>query len=150
MDKREIFFILLVFIFTGFAASAQSSSSAYQRIELHIMPSIEIASLKASEVQLTVKDKTGKASSAQEFRIRSNKNFVLKASRYETAEQPAGNGDLKVAVNGEGTYTAVSSSPKDIISKGRRGEQVFAVNYEVKHAKHNNQSMGVMYTATEP
>lgn len=169
MDKREFFCLLLAaFISVGIHANAQTSSGAYQRIELHIQPSIEIASLKSSEVQLSVKqDKFRKAETGPEFRIRSNKNFVVKVSTYnnqlQDGSQPVAvsnsRNDLQLSVAGttnDGTansYTTISDSPKDIISKGRRGEQIFAVNYQVKRmgkTQHENRPVGVVYTATEP
>ncbi len=169
MDKREFFCLLLAAFFTlGIKANAQGSASAYQRIELHIQPSIEIASLKQPEVQLTMKKgKTHSTGTEQEFRIRSNKNFVVKVSALKPEENepaagtatPGTKNDLRLSVLAEGAkenlqqYTTLTDSPKDIITKGRRGEQTFAVNYQMKHtSKHNagNYAVGVVYTATEP
>lgn len=170
MDKREFFCLLLAaFISIGTNAKAQSSASAYQRIELHIQPSIEIASFRTSEVQVSVKEnkfhKT--AETGPEFRIRSNKNFVVKVSTYNepakennpcTVTGAKNNIQLSVAGNAKDGavndgYTMISESPKDIISKGRRGEQIFAVNYQVKRTGkilNETRPVGVVYTATEP
>lgn len=171
MDKREFFCLLLaVFSIIGTHANAQSSAGAYQRIELHILPSIEISTLQPSELQLSVKkDKAGSTAQSHEFRIRSNKNFVVKASTYNPAtdmqeDKPAmsnltakNNLHLSVEAGNENNelvkYTSISNSPKDIITKGRRGEQTFAVNYRVKRAgkQYNTfDEIGVVYTATEP
>jgi hypothetical protein len=172
MDKREFFCLLLAAsISIGINANAQSSSSAYQRIELHIQPSIEIASLKGSEVQVSVKqDKFRKTvDNGPEFRIRSNKNFVVKVSTCNeitandnsgVTKSPNAKNNFQLSVAGKdndgtfGSYTPISDSPKDIISKGRRGEQTFAINYQVKRSgkvqNENNHPVGVVYTATEP
>jgi hypothetical protein len=123
MDKRELYlFLLFICLFGAVNNSfAQSSASAFQRVEMIIQPRIEFSSLKPAEVNLSVTTKTTADNYSQQFRVRSNTGFM------------------------------VSAGSNDVLMTGDGGDKTFAVNYKMNRKRTaTNQTTGRIYTATAP
>ncbi len=176
MDKRSI--IVITFLLLAYKAHAQTSSTASQSVSLNLSPVIQISAITSQNIDLgfnTVIDyANGVESSSQQFKVQSNKDFVVSvntdASNFSysgsttpTPVMPVQNTlFLSLVSNNTGgnvanqfsSYNTLSNTPKELLQDCKRGgDQLFAINY--KAAPGNNYpagiyTIGVVYTATQP
>ena len=172
----------------GFAAHAQNqanqSSSASQTTNLVLSNAIEITftgngSATGADVNIpftSVNDyANGVESSAQELKVRSNKNFTVAVKSNAANFTYTGNTSpaptmpvenvlaVKVTANGTGgsianpfsatNYSTLKSSSQDLISAGSRGgNQTFSVKYKATPGfayPAGTYAVDVVYTATQ-
>src|SRR5690348_7539037 len=120
---RKLLFILSLSCF-AYDASAQSSGSASQRVQLQLNPIIEFSVVNNSGISV---NNTG----TEQLHVRSNSNFIINASRASINE-------------------AVTT---DMVADGTYGsDKTFTLNNETASTKKltNGNSGGMVYTATEP
>ena len=170
----------------GFAANAQTpaSTTAQQTVNLSLSDAIELiftgsGSATGAAVTMSFNNvndyANGVASSAQELKVRSNKNFSVAVKSnavsftYTGTTSPApvmpvsGVLALKVTANGTGgsiaspfsatTYSTLTSANQNLISAGTRGgNQTFSIMYNATPGfsyPAGNYAVDVVYTATQ-
>lgn len=154
------------------------TSSATQSIQVHLEPIIQIAAMASPNVNLgfnSVSDYIkGMQSSAQNFKVYSNKDFVVSVSTnapafsysgnaYPTPQMPVNNIlFLSVSDNQTGgtvansfnTFKSLSNTSRDLLLNCKNGgNQTFAVNYRAEPGTAfpaGDYTVDVIYTATQP
>ena len=181
---KKIIIIAAAFIGLASAAKAQTnaSGSAQQTVQLALSNALEItftsnSSATGATVSLpftTANDyANGVESSAQQLKVRSNKNFnvsvkanaatftVTNSGNTTTSTMPASVLDVKVSANGTGgaiagtyaNYTDLSTTATNMITNGTYGgNQTFSVMYKAQPGfayAAGTYNMDVVYTATQ-
>ncbi len=181
---KKVLVLSAAIVSFSFAANAQATSTATQTVNLNLANAIELTftgsgTATGAAVNLafnTVNDyANGVQSSAQELKVRSNKNFGVTVKTnaasftYSGSTTPApvmpvsGVLSLKVASNGTGgtvaspfstsAYSGLSSTAANLISNGSKGgNQTFGVSYEAQPGfayPAGTYTVDVVYTATQ-
>lgn len=174
--------IIAITIFAGFAAQAQTSTTASQTVNLVLTNAIDMTftangsatgPLVSMPFNTTNDYASGVTSSAQQLKVRSNKNFnvTVKSSAsnfsYTGATNPApvmpvaSVLDVKVSANGTGgaiagtfaNYTDISTTAQNMITGGTYGgNQTFSVMYQAMPGwsyPAGTYAVDVVYTATQ-
>lgn len=178
MLKYAITITLLSFAAYANAQSSTSSSSASQNVALQLDPVIEITNITSSDVNIGFSNinhyVNGVQSSNQEFKVKSNHNFVVTVKTdansfsysgptFPAPVMPIDNIlYLSVASNNTGgvtsplfnaQYTTLSASPKQLLTNCLNGsDRRFAINYKAIPSTEypaGTYSVGVIYTATQ-
>lgn len=179
---KKIITIAAALLSFGFAANAQSSANASQTVVLNLTDAIELSftstgTTTGSAVNLafnTVSDyANGVQSTAQQLRVRSNKNFNVAVKSNATNFSYTGSTspapvmpvasvlDVKVSANATGgsiangfsSYKSLTTSNQNIITSGAAGgNNLFSVQYEAQPGfayPAGTYTVDVVYTATQ-
>ncbi|MBS1585179.1 MAG: hypothetical protein JSS82_06485 [Bacteroidetes bacterium] len=176
--------IIAATLFTGLAAQAQTSTTASQTVNLVLTNAIDMTftangnatgPLVSMPFNTTNDYASGVTSSAQQLKVRSNKNFnvTVKSSAtnfsYTGTTTPAptmpvsGVLGLEVSANGTGgsivspfsaaAYSTITSSNQNLLSNGTYGgNQTFSVMYQATPGwsyPAGTYAVDVVYTATQ-
>lgn len=176
--KKIIVLLSAVFAIALSTKAQNQSSSASQSVTLDLAPVIQISNVTSSDVNLgfnSVADyASGQESAQQQFKVQSNKGFVITVKTDAESFTYSGNttpaptmpvaNTLYLALSDNQTggsvgstfssYTPISSTPKDLILNCKNGgNQVFAVNYKATPGNNypaGTYTVGVVYTASQP
>ncbi|MBS1587042.1 MAG: hypothetical protein JSS82_16030 [Bacteroidetes bacterium] len=174
--------IIAITLIAGFAAQAQTSTTASQTVNLVLTNAIDMTftangnatgPLVSMPFNTTNDYASGVTSSAQQLKVRSNKNFnvTVKSSAtnfsYTGTTTPAPTMpvasvlDVKVSANGTGgaiagtfaNYTDISTTAQNMITGGTYGgNQTFSVMYQATPGwsyPAGTYAVDVVYTATQ-
>ena len=176
--------LLRCILFTGAslllnqAARAQTSGTATQTVNLDLNPTIDISAVNAGTVQLQFQNvqhmQQGVTSGANEFRVRSNKTFVISVQSAATYFSYSGSAlpapsmpvantlFLTVAQNNTGGsvnntflgYNTLSVTSQNLLTNCPIGpDQRFTVTYKATPGLQfpaGTYTTDILYTATQP
>lgn len=157
---------------------AQQSSTASQTVNLKLEPVIQISAMAAQDIDLNFNDisnfANGVQSTSQEFKVQSNKEFVVNVKADASTFTYAGNASpvpampvnntlyLELASNNTGgqaassfsNFNSLSNTPQDLLLNCKNGgDQRFAINYKASPGMGypaGTYTVGIVYTATQP
>lgn len=178
MKKTILKLVMLVIITTITQQAIAQTATASQLVKVHIEPSIYISAQTSSNVNINFYNVSnyvnGAESGAQQFKVQSNRDFVVNVktdasaftysgTEYPTPQMPVNNTlFLAIADNQTGgsiansfnSFKSLSSSPQDLLLNCKNGgDKTFAVNYKATPGTDypaGDYIVGVVYTATQP
>lgn len=178
MTRRIIIAVMLVLTTIPTSKIFAQTSSATQSIQIHLEPVIHIAAMESPNVNLGFSSVSeylkGMQSSAQNFKVYSNKDFVVSVSTNSPAFSYSGSAYpapympvnevlyLSVADNKTGgtvansfnSFKSLSNTSCNLLLNCKNGgNQTFAVNYKAEPGTAypaGDYTVNVIYTATQP
>lgn len=179
MIKTIISAVVVVSLFIAKDATAQqATNNASQSVTLQLQPVIQISTVSNPDVKLgfnTVSHyASGVESGKQQFKVHSNKDYVVSVKTNATSFSYSGNAYptpsmpvndilyLAVADNNTGgeiansfqNFISLSNIPQILLSNCRYGgNKTFSVNYKATPGTQypaGDYTVGVIYTATQP
>ncbi|MCB0700150.1 MAG: hypothetical protein H6551_04115 [Chitinophagales bacterium] len=176
--KKIIVLTFAMSVIALYTKAQSQSSSASQSVSLSLEPVIQISAMTSEDVNIgfnSVSDyASGRESAQQQFKVQSNKGFLITVQTDAEAFSYSGNITpaptmpvantlyLSVSDNQTGgsvgssfsSYTPISRTPKDLILNCKNGgNQLFAVNYKATPGNNypaGTYTVGVVYTASQP
>ena len=169
---------MLVFITSTLNTIFAQEASAAQILKVHLKPTIQITAMATPNVNIgfnTINQYVhGSESGAQEFKVHSNRDFVVNVrtsaplfsysgDAFPTPQMPVDDilflsvGDNKTGGNIAGSYNSFSSLsniPRDLLLNcNNGGDKSFTINYRANPGTNypaGDYTVGVIYTATQP
>lgn len=160
------------------ALAQQANASATQVVTLKLEPVIQISAVTQGNVKIGFDNignyVNGVESGSQQFKVHSNKDYVVSVKTNASAFSYSGNAHpaptmpvnniLFLAISNNNTggnvantfngYTSLSDSPKDLLLNCKNGgDKTFSVSYKANPGPQypaGDYTVGVVYTATQP